>query len=72
MHIQINTISDQLILFMHQYALDEKYIAERIKLSPQALSRRIKMNSWRFWEIESLKRLFSEYKYKGQRLELKV
>lgn len=58
--LRIETISDQVSLFMQQFAYTEEYLAERMKISPQVFSDRKKMSNWRFWEIESLKKIFKE------------
>lgn len=59
--LTINTISDQVILFMHQKAFSEKYLSKELDISPDTASRRIKFNDWRFDEIRAIKRIFKRY-----------
>lgn len=60
--IKINTVSDQLCLFMLQYSYTEKMIANEIDISPQTVSSRLRTNEWLRDEIRLLKRLFRRFK----------
>lgn len=59
--LTIESVSDQVILFMYKYAYDEKYIAVELEMSPQTVSQRIKLNDWRNDEKRALRRLFRKF-----------
>jgi predicted transcriptional regulator len=62
--ITINTISDQVVLFLHQNAYSEKDLSKELNISPQTISNRIKMNNFRFDETRAIKSLFNRYNLK--------
>lgn len=59
--IQINTVSDQLTLFMLQFSYNELMIAKELDISPQTVSSRLYTNQWLFDEIRAIRRLFKRY-----------
>lgn len=60
--IQINTVSDQLTLFMLKFSYNEKMIAKELDISPQTVSARLHTNDWRRDEISAIIRLFKRYR----------
>ena len=60
--IKINTVSDQVWLFMLQYSYTEKMIANQLNISPKTVSTRLHTNEWLRDEMRLLKRLFKRFK----------
>lgn len=57
--LQINTISDQVVLFMRQKCYNEILLAKELDVSPQTISRLIHTDDWHIDQIRALKRIFA-------------
>lgn len=57
--LQINCISDQVVLFMRQQGYNEILLAKELDVSPQTVSRLIYTNDWHIDQIRALKRIFA-------------
>jgi transcriptional regulator with PAS, ATPase and Fis domain len=49
--------SEKLIIWMHRSRYNQQDVAKELRISRQALARKIRDNFWTGWEIQELKRL---------------
>ena len=61
--LKIETISDQVKLFMHKQGYNEILLANELDVFPQELSRRIDADDWNFDLKRGLKRIFATRGY---------
>ena len=61
--IKINNFTDIVILFMYQDGWTENDLANKLDISPQTISNRIKYKDWRFDELRILKKLIKNRGY---------